>query len=33
VREACANPAARKRIKADRDILLDVLDILRHAAR
>lgn len=28
-----ANPAARKRIKADRDILLDVLDILRCAAR
>jgi len=28
-----ANPAARKRIKADRDILLDALDILRRAAR
>ena len=28
-----ANPAARKRIKTDRDILLDVLDILRRAAR
>ena len=28
-----ANPAARKRIKADRDILLDTLDILRRAAR
>ena len=27
------NPAARKRIKADRDILLDALDILRRAAQ
>ena len=30
---AGGSSAARKRIKADRDILLDALDILRRAAR